>query len=127
MMNDPLMQKLKNADFIVECTYTEMFFLWKINEVEKQYHWVDDTMGFWQNIGSVDGRPICISFSFATVDGLNIAFVEGTSQLVDYKMLEEWVQTHNNKTYDNGARRAWTDARNFHHIRTAIDEKKARS
>lgn len=118
----PSLQKLADSEFIIEATDDEQFLLWVINDKEKNYKdWQQDSMGYWQQIGTIGDLPVCASISFAKIDGLRVAFVSMTSRAHDYEMLEEWVKFYCKATYDNG-RRAATNAMNFHHINRAIKE-----
>jgi len=90
---------LKECDSIIEATQDEAFGLWcRYGEDSGYTHkqgfkrkWQSQSTGFWREIGRVADRPICVSVFFATIDGRRIAFVEGCSQLVDHKMVREWI------------------------------------
>ncbi len=45
-------------------------------------------------IGEIDARPICVSISYVRLNGKLVAFYDGTSQLVDLKMIDEWIELH---------------------------------
>lgn len=120
-------QKLKETVFFVEATGCERHFLWKENEERKgqEHHldWKQDMMSFWETIGYIGkgkSRPVCVSFSFALLDGKRVCFYDATSRYVDHTMVEEFIERYPVKW--DGTRRAMTDAMNFHlvihHIKT---------
>lgn len=126
-MNDPFFneqeRKLKETVFFIETTSCERQFLWEENQRCKgqDHHvdWKQDMMGFWQTIGHVNGRkhqPVCVSFSFALLNGKRVCFYEVTSRFSDSVMVEEFIEKRYPVKWDNGTRRAMTDAMNFHHV-----------
>ena len=87
-------QKLKETVFFVEANDFERLALWSDNRArEGQGHhldWKQDMMGFGQTIGYVNGRkhqPVCVSFSFALLNGKRICFYEVTSRFSDSVMV----------------------------------------
>jgi len=121
--SDELQQKLIDVGYVVKASDDERFFLWKeytIYELKKYVKkWEDDRRGHWQHIGEVDGRPICMSVDFATIDGMLVAFISLTSQLCDYKMLDEWMEKYipvaqYDAKKDNRVK--ITNAMNFSHV-----------
>lgn len=75
------------------------------NRLELENH------GVATNIGNLDGRPIVISLMFGTFDDQHVLFWHATSQLVDYKMIDDWFCC--NTPHLRGPDKA-TDATNFH-------------
>lgn len=120
----------KDVVFLVEASHTEQHFLWKENFYEKTRQfdavksWEDEGMGHGITIGQLDKRPVCVTMFYAKINGHRVMFYEGTSQVVDHKMIEEWLQHWTLKTvrWDNGHRWAHSDAMNFHHCLDAIQE-----
>jgi hypothetical protein len=120
----------KDVVFLVDASYTEHFFLWKENfhELTRQYYavktWEDEGMGHSINIGEINKRPVCVTLFYTEINGHRVMFYEGTSQVVDHKMIERWLQHWTLKTirWDNGHRWAHSDAMNFHHCIDAIQE-----
>jgi hypothetical protein len=109
---------LNKAEFIVEATDDERFFLWQehVHHGQCKYvkSWKQEYLGFWQQIGVIDNRPICISISFATIGGIYVMFANMTSQLQDFKMMEEWLEKYCPAYADR--RNNTTDAMNFGHL-----------
>jgi hypothetical protein len=102
-----------NAQAVVRATSTEMFQLWCLYADESGWQypiirmengelvrkdqrgvvaWKEQSRGEWRQIGDIAGRPICVAVAYAEINGVRVAFVEGISQLVDYKMIDEWVE-----------------------------------
>lgn len=54
--------------------------------------WKEQSRGEMRQIGDIGGRPICVTVSYAEINGVRAAFVEGCSQVVDYKMVDEWIE-----------------------------------
>lgn len=42
-------------------------------------------------VGMLDGRPVCISLNVVIIRGKRVMFYSPTSQVVDYKMIEEYL------------------------------------
>lgn len=102
-----------NAQAVVRATSTEMFQLWCLYADKSGWQypiirmengelvrrdqrgvvaWKEQSRGEWRQIGDIAGRPICVAVAYAEINGVRVAFVEGISQLVDYKMIDEWVE-----------------------------------
>jgi hypothetical protein len=114
--SEKVQEVLNKVQFIVEATSDENFFLWKENVHHEKCKyvksWEQENLGYWAKIGEVDARPIIISMNFATIGGIYVMFVEQTSQLCDYKMMEEWLKEHCPAYSDR--RNNTTNAMNFH-------------
>jgi len=109
-------QKLKKTVFFIEATSCEQFYLWK--EYHEKIDWEEDNMGFWEQIGCIGGdieKPVCVSFTFAKIYGKIICFYDVTSRYSDSVMVENWIEENYPVKWDNGSRKAMTDAINFHH------------
>lgn len=112
----------KDVKFLIEASNNEQHSLWK--EFHYQPHpkmlfvknWEQISMGRMIQIGSIDDRPITVSMFYAKLNGHKVMFYYGCSQLVDHKMIEDWIQMYTLDVirYDNGYRWAHCDAMNFH-------------
>lgn len=120
----------RNTVFCVEATSYEQHSLWAF--------WASDSVrraakpslkwkrlsGELATVGHDNKRPICVSIQWVEIDGQTVMFYHPTSQLVDWKKIEKWLEieyAHVPK-WDHGTRRAHCDADNFHHCRDAIRE-----
>lgn len=76
---------------VVDANSYERLCLWQ--EWQKPgKSWKENTSGFLETVGHLDGRPVCVSMFTATVDGHRLLFLDATSQVVDHKMIDEWLQ-----------------------------------
>lgn len=105
-------KKLKRIQFFVEADSFAQQSLWE--KFHKKIEWEQDLSGFGMTLGQIKKRPIFVSFSFAKIGGKYVCFYNATSQLVDHKMIEDYLEKNYPIKYDGGSRRAMTDANNFH-------------
>lgn len=92
---------------VVEANSFERHTLWQRHA--HQYSWEDNLSGIGYVIGTLDDRPIMLSLLTSTLGGKKILWIEPTSQVVDWKMIDEWRRFHLPKL------RKW-DAGNFHNV-----------
>ncbi|MDD5151759.1 MAG: hypothetical protein PHC28_14990 [Flavobacterium sp.] len=105
----------KISKLCVEASRFERLSLWK--EYHKSHKWEESREGKLLTLGEINSRPICVSISIDIIDGLPVIFFEPTSELVDYKLIDDFF---NREKY-----RYKTDAMNFHNIlHTIYDIKK---
>ena len=72
-------------------------------------------MSFFGHIGKKKNkRPVCVTFFFADIFGKIICFYDVTSRFSDSVMIEKYLEKNYPVKYDNGTRRAMTNADNFH-------------
>lgn len=110
-------EKIAETFFLVEANSFETLVLWRENEKEGEFIWTEESLGFWQTVGFLKKRPICISMFWTIIGGKRIAFYEGTSVLVDHDMIEKWLE----ETF-HLSREKRCDAHNFHLCLDAIRE-----
>ena len=108
--------------YCLEATHNEQFMFWKIYWHDKVNEgvtsWEEVGMGKCATIGYIDDRPICVTIFYAIINKAKVAFYEGTSQLVDHKMIEDWLDLHFKKNTDG--RGNISNASNFHHCLLSI-------
>ena len=56
------------------------------------YSYKQDFGGYLETIGYIEGRPICVLPLIHNIGGVNVLHVEATSQLIDWKMINDWVK-----------------------------------
>ena len=78
--------------------------------------WEQDSLGRLTKIGKIDKRPIVVSVFWANIADRRIAFIEPTSTLVDYDMVDQWCST----VFPNAV--SFTNEANFHNIVHAIED-----
>lgn len=104
---------------VVEATDFERHMLWTENGGmgTEKLKWIDNLLGLLETVGHLDDMPICISLMKAAVDGKLLLFWHPTSQVVDHRIIDAWMQ----KNIPASARRSdgsihRTDPMNFHNI-----------
>lgn len=125
--NDSDKELFKDVVFLIEANDNESHLLWEKyhyktdKDVPHVKLWEQEFSGYMIKIGELDNRPINVTLSYAKLNGKRILFYNGCSQLVDHKMIEDWLQ-HFTKDirWDNNHRWAHCDAMNFHHCLDAI-------
>lgn len=90
---------------VVEANSFEQLALW-----EREQWPSEGRSGPLVKVGELAGMPVCIALMKITVRGHNVAFMDVTSQVVDYRLIDAWLAAHLPK----GARRV--DAMNFHNV-----------
>jgi hypothetical protein len=118
-MSDELIAK---TEFTVEADHYAIQSLWEKyakGAMDPTHYnvlnWEQINPGLIRTIGYIKHRPICLEMSWVRLNGHLIMFYEGCSELVDYKMIDEWLDQNCNPTWDND-RMARTNATNFHHV-----------
>jgi len=112
--------KLKETIFLVEATSNEWHVLWSRWCKESKECWEPvikkwEQLGGWLlTIGHLEDRPVCVSLTFDRLDGFLVCSWEATSEVVDYKMINEWFDKHYSSVTRDG-RRARCNFANFHH------------
>jgi hypothetical protein len=99
---------------VVEANRFEYMCLW---QARGEKTWVSRLSGFAPTIGHIGDAPICLSLFTAIVDGHNLLFAEAVSQVVDYRVVDAWLETNlpaSARLADGRLNR--TDASNFHNI-----------
>lgn len=102
------------AEYVVEVTTAEKHFLWE--KYHKEVDWDEQKFftGFGRDIGRVDKRPITVSFRLILINKLHVLFWEATSELVDYKMIDDYMKEHCNPMEFGTDRRAKCYAEGFY-------------
>lgn len=90
-----------------------------------RYDWEEVSSGFMLTIGNVEiggeKLPVCVSFSFAYINGHKICFYYTSSRVHDHTMVDEWFQEHFQLTHDGYTRWNHVDANNFHNCVNSLD------
>ncbi len=56
--------------------------------------WESHSSGFRVQVGAMGKKPIWLSISFATLDGVLVMFYHPTSKVVDYDQIDAWLDEH---------------------------------
>jgi hypothetical protein len=84
-----------------------------LNPIHGRLEWEQDNPGKIIHVGDCDDRPVHISCFWNILDGKYVCFWEATSQVVDYKLIEEWFALYCPKARQ-------TNAMNFHNCHLDI-------
>lgn len=102
----------------------------KIKRVEHpRVEWKQIMSGFGITIGYIKVQndnfenefPVCVSFSFAFINGNKVCFYDCTSRIEDHTMIEDWLTSHFQLTHDNYTRWNHTNSSNFHSCVHSLD------
>ena len=81
----------KDVYGIVEATSYESLTLWQHWHKEKGYTWVQNNSGWLECVGKIGGKEVWISPLAHIVNGRKILFVDATSSVVDWDLIEEYL------------------------------------
>lgn len=119
---------------IVEANTYEQHMLWNENRHRAQPKtWKENPSGLLEVIGHFCDMPVCVSLITAEVGGHKLAFVHAISQVVDYRMIDSWMNVAfpESAFRENGSINK-VDAMNFHNVflhaaagRTALHDAEA--
>lgn len=100
---------IEKVNYAVEANDFERQCIWE------KYHdrckWEQDICGSFFQIGTLDNRPVTVCLDWVTIDGKKVLFYHSPSQVVDYKLVEEWIRK--NALTSAGMK---ADSANFHII-----------
>ena len=82
---------IKDIIGVVEASEYEYHSLWR-EYTGEGYSWKELSYGYSEAVGDINNRPIYISLRTAVVDGKKILFIHGTSTLVDWDLIGEWLE-----------------------------------
>lgn len=94
---------------VVEANRFETMCLWQRHHKELGKPWIDNLSGRGVTVGHVEDMPVFISLRTAVVDGCKLLFIEATSQVVDWRMIDAWLA----RALPQSAYRNKVDAGNF--------------
>jgi hypothetical protein len=98
---------------VVEATSFEKQYLWS----SATESWRGNQLGETVIVGRLSRRPVCISLTIDVIGGYPILFVEATSQVVDYLMIDNWLLENLPATaLKRGGYLNKVDAMNFYNV-----------
>lgn len=88
--DDEMTRLWKETKLIVEANSYERMTLWDkwVDKTEWQQH----LQGRLVTVGAYRNRAVCVSLVWATIRGKAVCFLEATSELVDWKMIDAWLK-----------------------------------
>lgn len=104
-LEDEMRKFLEGVVGCVEANNFEYHALWGKYSTESEcewptkYTWESNPSGMGAEVGKIDNRSVFLSLRTANVNGKKILFYEATSVLVDWDMIEKWL----NKNLDGHA------------------------
>lgn len=129
----PFQKKIKHIKFAVEATDVERHYLWKEfkqnNPKSFREDWVQDNHGLYKTLGNIQdiqGLTVSVQINFAVIMGSLVCFYYGTSKIVDWTMIENYIDEIVTLKYDNNSRKSRCDSNNFHQCLSRLEELKAK-
>lgn len=126
--NEEDFELFEDVVFCVEANHHEQHEFWAELHYEPKpgrafvKDWICEGMGHMITIGYIDKRPICVEIYYSRINGKRVLFYSGCSQLVDHKMIDEWLDYcfYDRIKWEMG-RKPICDSWNFHHCLLAIN------
>lgn len=126
MDNDP---RYEATLYLIEATHHETNAEWCRLAKSSPYRydlkdirtveWVQTNPGYWTEVGKLAGHPVVVNLHWAHLNGALVCFWESTSRVVDYDMIEKWLD----KKFPNVVVK--TNATNIHLALNEIDRRRA--
>ena len=114
--------RFHTTEYVVDATGEEYHQIWYRWSEQLGVKFDQDMMGYAAQIGTIDNRPITVSvFWYVVEDLFRVAFVDGVSQLVDYKMISDWEETVFRCLREEHSRHS--NATNFGHVVSEIQRR----
>ncbi len=103
---------------VVEANSFEMQRLWAENcSQEQPKTWVENNCGRNETVGYVGDMPVCVGLITAEIGGDKILFVEPVSQVVDHRIVLQWLkEVLPVSAFHPDGRINRTDAANFYNV-----------
>ena len=90
--DEEMVRFLEGVAGVIPATREEQSYIYSKNKEYGHRTWSDNNSGLGECLGYIDDRPIYITLWTALIDGHKILFVDATSQLVDWAMVDEWIK-----------------------------------
>lgn len=109
----------------IEATSCEQHSLWE-RYTEYGVEWKQHNVGLLETVGTLADMPVCISLHTTQIGGDKILFYHATSQVVDQRMINKWLEENLPTTArrEDGALNK-TDATNSHIVAPFVRKKVA--
>lgn len=110
-------QFLEGVTGVVVANSYEYFALWSEYKDLKRGEWKQNLSGLGCGIGELAGMPVTVSLTTAVVEGFKLLFIHAMSQVVDHRMVREWLDANmpDSAKFATG-RLNITDAQNFYNV-----------
>lgn len=124
-MNAPgehITEFLEGVVGVVEANSYESLCLWQ--KYHESRSWNSGTFGYGVTVGTIGDMSVCLSLLATVIDGHKILFYHPTSQVVDHRMVREWLGTYMPKSAWEGDWLNHADAQNLCNVLFAADRMK---
>lgn len=98
---------------VVEANSYEHQCLWERYHGEYEVAWKTNSSGLGECVGKLADMPVCISLTTAVVGGFKLLFIDATSAVVDYRLIDKWLEDNMPATAHARGHLNKTDAQNF--------------
>jgi len=109
----PVDPRFEDTEFLIEADDFAQHALWR--EWHDKVIWEQDSSGLLYSVGELGGYPVTVSINWAKLNGHRVCFYSDSSRVVDWTMIEEWLNKVCYPRWGNNSRHARTNATNFHH------------
>lgn len=89
--DEEMVRFLDGVAGVITATREEMQGIWARNKEYGLRTWESNNSGLSECVGWIEDRPIYITLWTNIIEGHKILFVDATSQLVDWAMIDEWI------------------------------------
>ncbi len=115
--DDEMNKYLEGVIGVVEASRDEYCTLYRLYK-DLGHSWNEDRMNSGINciLGFCDKMPVAVTFTFAIIKGHKIMFIDPTSQVVDYRIIDKWLKKRMPKSAYVNKHVNRTDVGNFHNI-----------
>lgn len=110
---------LEEVEYAVEANSFESQCLWQRFSNQEGVVWESCSQGKMITLGITDDMPVCMSVFVNTINGVNVLFYEMTSQVVDYRLVDKFLEQKFGIFYNE----VCVDSGNFFWIINIIKEK----
>lgn len=110
---------LEEIEYAVEANSFESQCLWQRFSNQEGIVWEICPQGKMITLGKTDGMPVCMSVFVNKINGVNVLFYEMTSLVVDYRLVDKFLEEKFGIFY----REVCVDSGNFFRIINSIKEK----
>lgn len=109
---------LEEVDYAVEANSFESQCLWQKVSNQEGINWESCPCGKMLTLGMVDDMPVCMSIFINKINNIPVMFYEMTSQVVDYRLVDKFLEEKFGIFYNE----VCVDAGNFFRIVNKIKE-----
>ncbi|MBQ2263221.1 MAG: hypothetical protein II336_17905 [Loktanella sp.] len=92
LASDEVKAFLADVVGVVEANSFETMCLWQ--NYRGGRNWVSHSSGFGATVGTFGGKPVFISLTTATVDGQKVLFIDPTSEVVSWQIIDAWLDAN---------------------------------